>query len=682
MHSPSVALVIAALVVRGAPSAAPAQAPDGDAAARERARTLSLELTAAPRLAGTAGSPASAQLVARHLAEAGWKVEIDRRVVLLSLPRRLEFALFANAEAADPVMQRIERFDPAAVPPLDVPAYSAWSASARVRAPVVDVGHGLRGDYELLAENDVDVRGKIALARYGRAYRGVKADLAQRHGCVGLLLWNTPEEDGEARGPAWPEGPWKPGSSAQRGSILPLASFPGDPSTPGWPSPAPGDVEPRRLTGVELAAELPAIPCLPIGARDALAIRERLERRVLADAGLQPGEREPLPVGPGPVEVLLDLDVPRELATIQNVIATLPGAGDGLVLAGSHRDAWVRGAQDSGSGCVALLLAAEELGRRSRVGWKPMHTLLLGFWDAEEFGLIGSTEWAEARAASLRERALCYVNADATVSGTQVRVSGTPGMLSVLRGVLARVTPSEVDQGAGHESLWEQLSAQAGEGGPELGLPGSGSDFAVFLHHLGMAVLELSFEGNSGGQYHTEFDDFAMLERFLDPGWHGHALCGRALGELLACLSEAPGAGFDAAEAAEALARHARACGLETQPDGTSWLGTERAERLEGAFERLSSSLRSARGAAPAPGEAVFYRALEARRGLPGRAWFRNRMWAPRPESGYASETFPTLRVAAREGSESLANELDALAASIEAWALSWRPSAAPAAGN
>ncbi len=670
MHSSILACALSAVGSLAAPAAPASSRQDEDpsAADRQRARELSLELCAVPRLSGTAGSPSSARLVAKRLEQAGWKVEIDERLVLLSLPRRLHLALYESAEATQALVERLERFDPRADPPPDVPAYSAWSASARVRAPVVDVGHGLSADYERLASGGVDVRGKIALARYGRAYRGVKAELAQRHGCAGLLLWTAPEDDGQAKGAVWPEGPWKPDSSAQRGSILPLSSFPGDPSTPGWPSPAPGKGG-RRAAPETIASSLPGIPCLPIGARDALAIRARLERRVLAPSATGPEAGEAQPVGPGPVEVLLDLDVPRELVTIHNVIARLPSLGEGRVLAGSHRDAWVRGAQDSGSGCVALLLAAEELGRRANGGWKPMHELWLCFWDAEEFGLIGSTEWAEAHAEGLRERALCYVNADASVSGTIPGISGTPGMLSILRGVLARIPPAAVEESAGLASLWEQCQGQAGEAGPELGLPGSGSDFAVFVHHLGVPSLELSFDGHSGGQYHTEFDDFEMMQRFLDPGWHGHALAGRALAELLATLADTPGAGFDAAEAAESLARHAQELGLETGPDGASWLGLERAERLRQALEGLAGVLREERGSAPQAGESAFLRALESRSGLAGRPWFRNRMWAPGRESGYASETFPTLREAAPQGGEALAAELESLLGAIAAFA-------------
>jgi len=642
---------------------------------RARARELSLELCAAPRLAGTIGSQQGARVVARHLEAAGWKVELDERSVLLSLPRRLEFALYSAAGEERALEARVERFDARAIPPGDVPAYSAWSKSGRVRAPVVDVGYGLRADYERLAAAGVDVRGAIALARYGRAYRGVKADLAQEHGCVGVLLFTEPAEDGPARGPVWPTGPWKPLWAAQRGSISPMARVPGDPSTPGFPSPAPGVDEPRRVLGAELDGGLPRLPCLPIGAETAAAIRAHLERRTIE------GSQVPEPVGPGPAEVLLDLDVPRELATIVNVVATLAGRGSGLVLAGSHRDAWVRGAQDSGSGCVALLLAAEELGRRARTGWVAEHSLKLCFWDAEEFGLIGSTEWGEAHAAELTERALCYVNADATVAGTRIGASGTPGMLGVLRAVLERVPPAEPDATQGHASLWEQWQARAGERGPDLGLPGSGSDFAVFVHHLGIPMVEVGFGGNAGGQYHTPFDDFAVMDRFLDPGWHGHALAGRTLSELLGELSQRPAAGFDAAQAARELALQARAAGGEPGMDGSPWLGVERGERLARAFDALAAGLEALDERAASEHGNGFYRSLADREGLAGRTWFKNRLWTSGLETGYSSETFPPLRDAARRGPQELERELEGLTASVLSLVPA-QPPCAPAAGR
>ena len=599
-----------------------------------RSRDLMLELSAEPRLAGTSGGLQGAKVAARQLRAAGWQVEFDERVVVLSLPRRISVRAFESDGAKEPFAARIERYDADALPPGDVPLYNAWTASGKVRAKVVDVGFGLRADYDALAQRGVDVRGALAIARYGRAYRGVKVDLATEHGCVGLLLFSESAGDGGERGSVWPDGPWKPDWDGQRGSVLPIASAPGDPSTPGWASPRPGEDAPR-LTLDELDVRLPRIPCTPLGAREA---RELLAR--LHDS-----------VGPGPVEVELDLDVPRERRTIRNVIARLTGADKDaeLVIAGGHRDAWVRGANDNASGCVALVRAAERLAERRAQGWRPARTLVIGLWDAEEFGLIGSTEWGEANAELLRRRCVAYVNCDASIAGTQFSGGGSPGMLRALRSAAERVSVPGAST-----NLWQDWAARTRDGAPQLGLPGAGSDHAVFAHHLGIPVVEPGFGGHSGGQYHASFDDYSMVREHLDPGWVGHELAGEFLAELLGQLADAS-VSFDTAEAARSFAVRARALGDEP------WFGRERGERLAREFELVATT---AAGDAGRKGEAGLYLTLN-RPTLVGREWFRNVLWAPNVEDGYSSVAFPTLRAAARESESALDAELARLAGEL-----------------
>ncbi|MDP6539102.1 MAG: M20/M25/M40 family metallo-hydrolase [Planctomycetota bacterium] len=600
------------------------------------ARELLLELTRQSRLAGTSGSRWGAEVVARRLREAGWEVELDAREVLLSLPRRLEFSVLSGESV---VLERRERFDPDAHPPGDVPPFNAWSASGEVRAPVLDVGYGLSADYERLASAGVDPGGHIALARYGGSYRGIKVALATERGMVGVLLYNDPEGDGEGRGATWPVGPWKPDWAVQRGSILPMEAAPGDPSTPGWPSPAPGEPV-RRLAGAELAAALPSIPCLPIPAREALALRALLE------AGEPGGEA---------VEARLLVDQPLELRTIYNVIARLEGDGAHLVLAGNHRDAWVRGANDAGGGTVALLRAAQRLGARAARGWRPRNTLVLCFWDAEEPGLLGSTEWVEANAADLIEHAICYVNADSAVGGPHFTgASGSPGTLGALRRALLRVPAADPD---GPPNLWEEWVAAAGEQGPALGLPGSGSDFAAFLHHLDLPVIDIAFHGAGGGQYHTAFDDFLLVERFLDPTWRAHELVGLFFAELLVELASRGPRSLDEAEASHTLAELVRS--------QASWLGPEPTRRLADAFTDLARLIERG-GSPPELGEGRYYRMLAAPGGLAGRPWYTHRLWTPSRSTGYGAEVFPTLRAAREEGPSALDAELASFLAAIE----------------
>jgi N-acetylated-alpha-linked acidic dipeptidase len=617
------------------------------------ARALLLELTRSSRLAGTCGSQTGADFVARVMREAGFEVEIDEREVLLGLPRGIDFAVLRGPSDPRPLLERRETFDPDALPPTDVPKCLGWAKSGSARGAAVDAGYGTRADFERLETAGVSLRGTIALMRYGRCYRGIKVDMAARFGCAAALLFSDPADDGAGKGPVWPEGPWKPDWDAQRGSISPMGRAPGDPSTPGWGSPHPDDKQPHRLSEAEYAAALPTIPAIPIGARDALLILANLATRTLPG---EKGESAPRAVGPGPAQVQLTLDQPRDLRRIRNVIARLPGEELRTVIAGAHRDAWVRGANDDGSGVVVLLRAGQHLGARARTGWKPRNSITLCFWDAEEWGMIGSTEWAEANGAWLASHVIAYVNADTTVSGLEFGgLSGTPGMLAVGRAVCER-TPC-ISGLAGASNLWEEWT-QRSKNAPDLGLPGSGSDFAVFLHHLSLPVLEFGFGGGHGGQYHTTFDDFSCVERFIDPGFVGHEAAASLCADLLAELAERGRSSFDGAEAAQTLAAVARKAGAE---EG-AWLGPERAEKLAGAFDDLAHALANS----PARAQNL-YPHLAAPEGLPGRDWFKNRLWAPDLENGYASESFPTLRLAAQKSPEALDAELALLVAAVRA---------------
>lgn len=609
------------------------------------ARALLMELTRAPRLAGTIGSVVSAKMVSRHLEEAGFQVELDERVVLLSIPRRIEFEIFDVGGDAQSIHKRFDRFDPDAIPPGDLPLCNGWSASGEVRARVVDAGRGLRADFERLKQAGVELKGVVALIRYGGSYRGIKVDLATQYGCTGVLLFHERHTEGES----WPSGPWKPGDEGERGSISPMGRTPGDPSTPGFASPHPGE-DVKRLEGSALDAALPRIPCFPIGWSEAQLILDRLAPREIADAD---GKLAKKPIGPGPAEVRMFVDQPRDLRTIRSVIATLPGASADCVIAGNHRDAWVRGANDAGSGTVALLRAAQHLSERVKSGWKPKHTIKLCFWDAEEFGMIGSTEWGEANAAWIRAHVFAYLNADTAVSGTHFRdVDGTPGLLSTLRAALERVpTPSPRKDDEPRNLFEEWKAAQKGDKQPEIGLAGSGSDFAVFLHHLSVPTLDIGLGGSRTGQYHTAFDDFAIVDRYIDPGFVGHELCGALFTELLAEFAERGRASFDANEAATTLAAVARRAGALKDPGASApWLGTERAELIAAAFERLAARARDDHAAVASE----FYRELSTDAGIPGREWYRNPLWTPGLEDGYGSESFPCLHVSARESDAAL----------------------------
>lgn len=597
------------------------------------ARALLLELTEQTRLAGTRGSQLAAERCAEHLRQAGFTVEIDRREVVQALPLSIELRA---TDAGRTVLERWSSFQPDAIPAGDVPLVNGGTKSGRVQGRVVDVGRGLREDYERLAAAGIDTRGCIALARYGGAYRGVKVDLAAARGCVGVLLWNDPARDGFERGTPWPLGQWKPAHEAERGSVTPIGRSPGDPSTPAGASGAP-NTQTERLTGDALERTLSRLPCIPISASEG---RELLARAATAT-------------------VEFEVQAPPRLVVLHNVIARLDGTSDLLVLAGNHRDAWVRGANDAASGTVALLRAAHILGARAKAGWKPAHDIGIALWDGEEFGLVGSTEWAEAHAAELRQNLLTYINMDVGVSGVRFGgADGTPGLLGTLRAALERV-PAAAAEGRSTGSLWDEWATAADQQKPattpRLDLPGSGSDFTVFLHHLSLPVLDLGLSGNGGGQYHTAFDDLPVVERHLDPGYVGHELAARLMSELLSEFAMRGDESFAAAEAARDLGERTQAAAQElAKTEGTAGLQaafTSAGAAWLAAAERLQARTEAGQ---PLSGRA-FYALLEAP--LEGRPWFRNTIWAPGLELGYGSELYPTLRAAARVSSEELQAE-------------------------
>ena len=619
-------------------------------------RELLLELTTSPRLAGTVGSEWGAKLVGGWLTEAGFDVEFDEREVLLTYPKRVEISFYEDSTSTEPLFHRVDVFDADAIPPGDVPRFNAWAKSASVRAEVIDCGRGLRGDFNKLVSDGKELKGKIALVRYGGGYRGIKVDLATEFGCAGVLLFSDPKQDGPGKGDVWPKGPWKPEWAAQRGSISPMGKEPGDPSTPGFGSPAPGEKSSRpRLSTNELDKLLPSIPCMPIGSDEANAILAKLGASGGALARLSRQKA---------VEVEMILDQPRSLRRIVNVIATLPGKRPQRVIAGNHRDAWVRGANDAGSGTVSLVRAAQHLGTRIKNGWKPEYTLQLCFWDAEEFGLIGSTEWVETHLEALRADTIAYINVDSAVGGTKFNgISGTPGLLGSLESVLTEIPSHSFPE----ETLWQEWNRRLRGREPSLGLPGSGSDSASFLHHASLPVLDFGLSGSSGGQYHTAFDDFPIVDRFIDPGFIGHELAGNILDAILAHYATIGPAAFDPVEAARAMETMVRTAGEEIDRQEKRWLGVERGERIAQAFVELANAYEQA---TPSVREQnPFYLALASDEGIPGRPWFRNALWAPGLETGYSAETLPVLRAAAREGEPQLEAATTTLIADIAALA-------------
>ena len=395
----------------------------------------------------------------------------------------------------------------------------------------------------------MSVKGKIVFARYGNSFRGVKAKVAEENGAVGLLIYSDPADDGYMQGDVYPNGPWRPASSAQRGSVQYLFQYPGDPLTPGKPS-IPGVAEVKDRRGDR-----------PYHAF--LCNQSHMEMRVncwrlCADrcghAAFKVDFLSPITWGePDDVRVHLKTDMDYQIRKIWNVIARIEGKEekDRWVIMGNHRDAWTFGAVDPNSGTTAMLEAARGFGQLLKNGWKPRRTIVLCSWDGEEYGLIGSTEWAEEYANELREKAVAYLNMDAAVSGANFGASSVPSLWKLVRGATRDVRDPKTGK-----TIYQQWQDRAREPRPDpelsdaetgtdtaiaearIGALGSGSDYTPFLQHLGIASLDMGFGGDYG-VYHSAFDSFHWMARFGDPTFAYHVAAAQLWGTVAMRLADA-----------------------------------------------------------------------------------------------------------------------------------------------
>ncbi len=396
-------------------------------------------LTQAPHMAGTPEDKATADYVAQKFRDAGLETEIVEYRVWMNYPAEVSVDVTAPAGVTmhGPARERVSA-DPYQDDPRVVMPFNSMSPSGDVEAEVVYANYGTPDDFQKLEQMKIDVRGKLILVRYGQNFRGVKAFVAQEHGAAGVLIYSDPADDGWRHGDKYPQGPWRPDTGVQRGSIGYMFQFPGDPTTPGIAS-LPSLPDSKR-TPPEQSAQLPKIPTTPISYADAWPILEHL--------GGPDSPRDwqgSLPftyhVGPGPVTVKMHLKQDYQLRTIWDVIGRIRGSqlADELVVAGNHRDAWVYGAVDPNSGTAAMLESIHGIGELLKSGWKPKRTIIFGSWDAEEEGLIGSTEWGEQHEAELAN-AVAYFNMDVAVSGSKFGASSVPTLKQFLREV-TKVVP-------------------------------------------------------------------------------------------------------------------------------------------------------------------------------------------------------------------------------------------------
>jgi N-acetylated-alpha-linked acidic dipeptidase len=625
-------------------------------------------LTQAPHIAGSPEDKATAEYVAGKFREAGLDTAIVEYKVWFNYPAeiRVDMTEPAGVEMHGPRRERVDS-DPFQDDPRIVTAYNAMSPSGDVEADVVYANYGSPDDFDKLKEMNVDVRGKIVVVRYGENFRGVKAFVAQEHGAAGVIIYSDPKDDGYYRGDPYPKGPWRPASGVQRGSIGYMFQFPGDPTTPGIAA-TPSLPDSKRVSPAE-SEQMPKIPVTPLCYADASPILEHL--------GGPPSPREwqgALPftyhVGPGPAKVRLHLKQDYRYRTIWDVIGTVPGTSspDEWVVAGNHRDAWVYGAVDPNSGTAAMLEAVHGVGALLKSGWKPKRTIVFASWDAEEEGLMGSTEWGEDHAHELANAA-AYFNMDVAVSGKKFGAAGVPSLKEFVREI-AKAVPSP--QGGTVYEAWKtanQPKSDRPEGGTNSRLPaaaisgdvpvgdlGSGSDYSVFLQHLGVPSTDVSSSG-SYGVYHSAFDDFTWFKKFGDPDFVYEQEMARIYGleairmadadvlpydyedygkEILVYLDAAKGKARDKFGdkapdfgAAFAGARHLQEVGAKI---------LQKQRKIPAAPGRLNAALREAE------------RALLIPEGLPNRPWFHHAIYAPGQYTGYAAVVIPGVNEAIDRG--------------------------------
>jgi N-acetylated-alpha-linked acidic dipeptidase len=470
-------------------------------------------ITKRPHIAGTPASMAVAETIRQGLESAGLETEVHEFQVYLSTPRSISVELVEPTHQPLQVREPANALDPDSANPELVPAFVAYSASGEVQAPVVYVNYGLPPDYAKVEAAGVDVRGKIVMARYARSHRAVKIHTAQQHGAAAIIIYSDPADDGYAKGLTWPEGPWRADFQSQDGNGKYSWFWHGDPLSPGV-----GARADSKVLDPATAPTLPRIPAVVLSYKEAAKILDQL-RGPGVPAGFQGALPFAYRLGAGPAVVHMNVQMDANRRPIRDIVAKLRGRNpDRWVVLGTHHDAWTFGGMDPGSGTSAVYETARSLAALAKQGWTPERSIVFAFWDAEEPGLIGSTEYAEAFEHELRQKAVAYINTDLFMQG-HFFGGGTPS----LRDFLVQVTkdvPALSGKGAVYDE-WRAEGKRPKNAEVELAALGSGADFVAFQDYLGLPTLSVQYDfDGSYGAYHSNYDSRYYVEHFSDPGFH------------------------------------------------------------------------------------------------------------------------------------------------------------------
>ena len=664
------------------------------------------QMASAPNHVGSAHDKANAEFILSQFKAWGWDAKIETFEVLYPTPLKTQLNLVGPAAVALGGQEPTIPEDATSANLKDaLPPYVAFQGDGDVTADVVYVNYGLPADYAALARRGISVKGKIALARYGGGWRGLKPKLAQEQGAIGALIYSDPANDGYATADTYPNGGGRPDTGVQRGSVADMTTYPGDPGTPGY-----GSVKGAKRIDRKDAVTIMKIPTLPISYGDAMKIFAQLKGPIVPD-----NFRGALPItyrtgGDGSVKLHLQVESDWSLKPVYNVIAMLKGKDrpDEWVVRGNHHDGWVFGAADPLSGEVAMLSEAKALGQLAKAGWRPSRTIVYASWDAEEPMLLGSTEWVETHEAELKAKAIIYINTDGNgrgflgaegshqyshlVNQVAADVKDPQTGVSVLERARAKLRADAFD--GGRVDADELKAAEAG-GDLPMGALGSGSDYSSFLQHAGVPSLNLGFggEGESAGSYHSIYDSYDHFVRFDDPGLAYGAALSKTVGRVVLRIADAdtPPLRFGDLAATvhiylgevKALIDSRRkqdekragllsgnAFALASDPKAPVAAPVAEAPTpvielaaLENAVGKLEASAKAydaayaAKGAALTPATRAklnaallgIDQALLIPEGLPGRDWYKHALYAPGRFTGYGAKTLPGVREAVEE---------------------------------
>jgi N-acetylated-alpha-linked acidic dipeptidase len=674
-------------------------------------------LSAEPNHVGSPHNKANAEFVRGLFQIWGWQAEIETFYVLYPTPKRVALELIAPKAFTASLREPPIAGDATSTRTDGLPPYNAYGADGDVIGDLVYVNYGMDEDYKELARRGVDVKGKIAIVRYGGGWRGLKPKLAYQRGAIGCLIYSDPKDDGYAMGDTYPVGGWRPADAVQRGSVADMPVYAGDPLTPGV-----GATKTAKRLSLQEASTVLKIPVLPISYADARQLLESMTGQVAPEKW-----RGALPItyhiGPGPARVHLTIASDWGLKPVYDVIARIPGTDyrDQWVIRGNHRDAWVNGAWDPLSGHVAMLAEAKAIGSLLKSGWKPKRTLIYASWDGEEPGLLGSTEWVETHAEELKKKAVLYLNSDTNTRGF-LHIEGSHSLQKFMNEVAAGVRDPETgataqarmraklmvtgfEKGATDEQ--KDLAKHASER-PDVPVAamGSGSDYSPFIQHLGITSLDVYYEGeeDQNGVYHSLYDSYDHYARFGDPGFlygvaeaqtTGRAMLRMANVEVLPLefqgfattiddyLQELQKLIDDQRKQSEDLSRLIDQNAFHLSSDPTRpVLAPERAPQvppidlsaIDTVLARLKKSasdydaayVRTVQSGEPLSAATRkslnallqgMEQALTSERGLPGRSWYRHLIYAPGLLTGYGVKTLPGVREALEANRWEEANE-------------------------